>query len=188
MTSTSEVIAEGVETPAHGAMLLQLGCDLAQGYGIARPMPAGAFPDWRLTWRNEPAWGNLPAIVHADLPLLFASAEAKAWVATIEGYVKGERAAPMLLDHHDCRFGVWLDGASIARPEMQPALKAIGPLHLQMHELALELCALHDQNRNAEALARVSELNALLAAWLEQLKVLPVAVIDGQLYSRFASC
>ncbi|MFZ4625144.1 MAG: EAL domain-containing protein [Rhodoferax sp.] len=171
-----EVIAEGVETAAHGAMLLQLGCDLAQGYGIARPMPAGEFPGWRLNWRNEPAWGNLPAIVHADLPLLFASAEHKAWVATIESFLKGERAAPMPLDQHGCRFGAWLDGASTARHEMQPALKAIGPLHFQMHELAVELYALHDQNRNAEALARVSELNELLAAWLEQLKSLPVAV------------
>jgi EAL domain-containing protein (putative c-di-GMP-specific phosphodiesterase class I) len=34
------VIAEGVETVEHGEMLLQLGCELAQGYGIARPMPA----------------------------------------------------------------------------------------------------------------------------------------------------
>jgi EAL domain-containing protein (putative c-di-GMP-specific phosphodiesterase class I) len=37
-----EVIAEGVETIAHGARLLELGCELAQGYGIARPMPAVA--------------------------------------------------------------------------------------------------------------------------------------------------
>jgi len=33
-----QVIAEGVETIEHGEVLLQLGCDLAQGYGIARPM------------------------------------------------------------------------------------------------------------------------------------------------------
>jgi EAL domain-containing protein (putative c-di-GMP-specific phosphodiesterase class I) len=33
-----EVIAEGVETAAHGTALLELGCDHAQGYGIARPM------------------------------------------------------------------------------------------------------------------------------------------------------
>ena len=33
-------VAEGVETPAQWALLDQLGCDLAQGYGIARPMAA----------------------------------------------------------------------------------------------------------------------------------------------------
>jgi EAL domain-containing protein (putative c-di-GMP-specific phosphodiesterase class I) len=29
-----DMIAEGVETIAHGLALLQLGCELAQGYGI----------------------------------------------------------------------------------------------------------------------------------------------------------
>ena len=51
-----EVIAEGVETVAHGEMLLQLGCELAQGYGIARPMPADALPPWCTAWQAAPAW------------------------------------------------------------------------------------------------------------------------------------
>jgi EAL domain-containing protein (putative c-di-GMP-specific phosphodiesterase class I) len=41
-----EVIAEGVETIEHGTTLLHLGCKLAQGYGIARPMPASEIPPW----------------------------------------------------------------------------------------------------------------------------------------------
>ena len=41
-----KVIAEGVETAAHGQQLLTLGCELAQGYGIARPMPADRLPVW----------------------------------------------------------------------------------------------------------------------------------------------
>lgn len=36
-----EVTAEGVETPAAFALLAGMGCDLAQGYLISRPAPAG---------------------------------------------------------------------------------------------------------------------------------------------------
>jgi len=51
-----EVIAEGVETVAHGTALLQLGCELAQGYGIARPMPAADMPAWAARWQPDAAW------------------------------------------------------------------------------------------------------------------------------------
>jgi EAL domain-containing protein (putative c-di-GMP-specific phosphodiesterase class I) len=39
-------VAEGVETQAQWDLLLTLGCPLAQGYFIARPMDAGEFLDW----------------------------------------------------------------------------------------------------------------------------------------------
>ncbi len=55
-TFRRQVIAEGVETVEHGTQLLQLGCELAQGYGIARPMPADQLPKWAITWRPDPAW------------------------------------------------------------------------------------------------------------------------------------
>jgi EAL domain-containing protein (putative c-di-GMP-specific phosphodiesterase class I) len=51
-----EVIAEGVETIEHGTALLQLGCELAQGYGIARPMPAIDIPAWVSNWKADKAW------------------------------------------------------------------------------------------------------------------------------------
>jgi diguanylate cyclase (GGDEF)-like protein/PAS domain S-box-containing protein len=44
------VIAEGVETIEHGKYLLKLGCKLAQGYAIARPMPPLEFLKWRELW------------------------------------------------------------------------------------------------------------------------------------------
>jgi EAL domain-containing protein (putative c-di-GMP-specific phosphodiesterase class I) len=50
------VVAEGVETAAQGRALLRLGCDLLQGYGIARPMPAAEVPAWVAQWRPDAAW------------------------------------------------------------------------------------------------------------------------------------
>ncbi|WP_077000138.1 bifunctional diguanylate cyclase/phosphodiesterase [Variovorax sp. KK3] len=41
-----EVVAEGVETHEQQVVLTQLGCDVLQGYFIARPMPAAAVTPW----------------------------------------------------------------------------------------------------------------------------------------------
>ncbi|MFT5706500.1 MAG: diguanylate cyclase (GGDEF)-like protein, partial [Oceanospirillaceae bacterium] len=51
-----QVIAEGVETIDHGIQLLAMGCELAQGYGIARPMPATEIAVWMSQWKPDPAW------------------------------------------------------------------------------------------------------------------------------------
>jgi diguanylate cyclase (GGDEF)-like protein/PAS domain S-box-containing protein len=67
-----QVIAEGVETVAHGVALLQLGCELAQGYGIARPMPAEQLTAWCNHWQPDPRWTQMPQRKHATplvLPL-----------------------------------------------------------------------------------------------------------------------
>jgi len=55
------VIAEGVETVAHGRLLLELGCDMAQGYGIARPMPANWVEPWVEEWRPDGSWRGVAA-------------------------------------------------------------------------------------------------------------------------------
>ncbi|MCU6500989.1 EAL domain-containing protein [Rugamonas sp. A1-17] len=61
------VIAEGVETIEHGAMLMRLGCDLVQGYGIARPMPADDVLPWVASFNTAGVWqaaAQLPPILN----------------------------------------------------------------------------------------------------------------------------
>ncbi|MFI1992896.1 putative bifunctional diguanylate cyclase/phosphodiesterase [Actinoplanes sp. NPDC020271] len=41
-----QVVAEGVETVEVADLLKAAGCDIAQGYLVARPMPAGDLPPW----------------------------------------------------------------------------------------------------------------------------------------------
>ena len=54
-----ELLAEGVESVEHASELLGLGCRLAQGYGIARPMPAEALPSWLAEWPRRREWTAL---------------------------------------------------------------------------------------------------------------------------------
>ena len=44
------VVAEGVENEDDWELVRQTGCDLAQGYHIARPMPAQDVPRWAEAW------------------------------------------------------------------------------------------------------------------------------------------
>jgi len=49
-------IAEGVETVQTGTLLLNLGCKFAQGYAIARPMPAEELPLWLSSFQIPLPW------------------------------------------------------------------------------------------------------------------------------------
>ena len=48
-----EVVAEGVEDSDDWELLRRTGCDLAQGYFVARPMPAADFPAWMARWARD---------------------------------------------------------------------------------------------------------------------------------------
>ena len=51
-----QYIAEGVETVRQGEILLELGCEVAQGYAISPPMEPEKLPAWVASWRPFPEW------------------------------------------------------------------------------------------------------------------------------------
>ncbi|MDE2564643.1 MAG: EAL domain-containing protein, partial [Burkholderiales bacterium] len=59
------VVAEGVESPAQARTLLELGCEIGQGTGIAAPMPSNLVAGWLREYRGmfalAPAAGQAPA-------------------------------------------------------------------------------------------------------------------------------
>jgi diguanylate cyclase (GGDEF)-like protein/PAS domain S-box-containing protein len=69
------VVAEGVETTALGCMLLRMGCENAQGYAIAKPMPASELVPWFHQWSPPPEWLGLSRLSTDHQLLLFALAE-----------------------------------------------------------------------------------------------------------------
>lgn len=176
-----KVLAEGVETVAHGTLLLQLGCDLAQGFCIAKPMPASALPDWLADWKPDPAWANVPRVSRDNLPLLRAAVEYRSWIAGVEAYLSGEREAPPPMDPQRFRFGHWLDGEGMQRHGTQPGWEAIEAMHRRAQALAEELVALQTRGRKPEAMAQMEELQVLRDGMLGKLNALGLDSRPGDL-------
>ena len=167
-----QVIAEGVETVDHGEMLLHLGCELAQGYGIARPMPASDIPTWVRKWRPDPRWQQPRAQRAEDVSLLVADVKHRAWVAAIGAFLHGQREEPPPLTLHHCNFGHWLHDEAQQLAQTQPTLSNIERIHHDIHHLAEALCDLHAQGRAAQAVSRLCELHALRDQLLGELRSL----------------
>jgi diguanylate cyclase (GGDEF)-like protein/PAS domain S-box-containing protein len=74
------VVAEGVETDAQRALLVELGCDAIQGFFSARPLPATAFGRWLLDYSAHRASAMLRQIRNA---LAQSDAASSNWVAEL---------------------------------------------------------------------------------------------------------
>ena len=165
-----QVIAEGVETAEHGLMLLQMGCDLAQGFGIAASMPARDLRAWAAAWRPDPRWADVPVVRAENRPVLLASVEHRAWLGALEASLQGKRAVPPPLDASVCRVGMWLEDEKRSSRGTDSAVLAIESLHRQVHELAAEIVASQADGPNSEGLARLRQLHYLQDKCLKRLK------------------
>jgi len=164
-----QVIAEGVETVDHGNMLLRLGCNLAQGYGIARPMMAVDLPGWIAAWRPDPAWRDLTIVSSVDLPVIFAGTAHRAWVTSLEKYLRQEQNSPPEMDADHCRLGNWINTEGQNRYGSDSTFTEIATLHEKTHTTANDLRELAASEKHADALARLSEIHALRDDILDQL-------------------
>ncbi len=161
------VIAEGVETVEHGLVLLLLGCDMAQGFGIARPMPPEALPDWIRNFQPDELW-NLAAAFNwsrDDLPMLIAEVDHKRWVRAVHAYLEdksGTVAAPVV-EANACRFARWQNSPDSQRYAAIEGFHEIPGLHARMHEIAAQLVGMHQAGNEAgvsalsESFRRTSE-------------------------------
>lgn len=165
-----DVIAEGVESLAHGTLLLQLGCELGQGYGIARPMPATQFPAWAQQWTPDQTWQNALRVHREDMVLLYVSVEHRAWCAQIEAFVRGSGQALTAAQLRECRFDRWLNREGSQRYGAHPVFVLMDTLHERLHGLACKLHALAEKGQVQEAIAALPELHAMEGALAVQIQ------------------
>lgn len=167
-----EVVAEGVETMEHCELLLRLGCDLAQGFGIARPMPATEFPDWLQAWRPEPQWAEIKTVSRDNLSLLTAGIEHRAWVRSVDNCIKEANRTIRPAQIARCRFGEWLHTEGKQHYSHFPNFDQLHPLHEKVHQLGDELCSLKAKNKLEDMPGLLKELHATRDQLLDHLKLL----------------
>jgi len=177
-----QVVAEGVETPEHGMLLLQLGCDVAQGYGIARPMAADLLPTWVENFAPHPVWASSGSFRWSrdDLPLLSVEVDHKRWVDQLVHLLESKRDDDLplpALDPAHCRFGRWYDGPGRLRYSHLVEFQALEHIHLRVHTFGRELLVQHqaaDQGRS-----QIPHLLALRDELMARLKELQSVVLLG---------
>nr|WP_292439863.1 EAL domain-containing protein [Methylophaga sp.] len=111
-----QVIAEGVETLEHGLMLMSMGCDMAQGYIIAKPMPSEDCRDWLASYQPNPTWlAHAAQSLDAEQTIAhMMHLQAKHW---LDGVLHNLHTSPdqirhwPLMNHKKSHFMHWVEQA-----------------------------------------------------------------------------
>jgi diguanylate cyclase (GGDEF)-like protein/PAS domain S-box-containing protein len=177
-----DVVAEGVDSLESGLLLLQLGCQYAQGYSIAHPMPADRMSGWVADWRAPDAWreDDFRYWRKEDFALLLAAHNHREWIDNLVDRIAGGDGhhEPLLLDPESCRFGRWYQGSGQVRYGGLAEFRALDDVHHRVHRLGGELVALLRAGNTDEAKRRLPELFALRDDLLSRLDALQARVLD----------
>ncbi|MDD4911208.1 MAG: EAL domain-containing protein [Sideroxydans sp.] len=168
------VIAEGVETIAHGDALLLLGCDLAQGYGISPPIPAQSFETWLTQWSPPESWGqqSLQSLNLHGSAIIFAEVGHRAWVAQIEEYLANKFDSPSLMRPSDCHLGHWINSEGKSYFGQSQAFQEFIAMHELVHERGCDLILACADDRAQEVQEKLTELKKLRDEMFRKLRSL----------------
>lgn len=169
-----KVIAEGVESEGHGAALLALGCDLAQGYGISRPVAAQALEAWLLQWTAPESWRKyaleLPSL--HDSAIIFAEVGHRSWIKRIEDYLAHKADTPPPMSHSDCHLGHWISSEGQAYFGEMDAFQELIQSHERVHELGCGLLKSHAEGNEPAVRMKLIELIKLRDEVMNKLRLL----------------
>ncbi len=161
-----EVVAEGVEATAHGLILLINHCEQAQGYGIARPMPADSFTDWLTHYSPNQAWLNcgqehrtIKQSKVKSFKLIITQWKNK-FITNIQSQPTEVKSWP-IMDHTCCLCNDWLkrtERTSLFAPHW---LIKLASAHENLHTHAQDLWQRYQQEGKAFKKGDLTELHAI---------------------------
>jgi diguanylate cyclase (GGDEF)-like protein/PAS domain S-box-containing protein len=162
-----QVIAEGVESADHALMLMEMGCYLVQGYGIANPMPGEETLAWIKHFKPDPRWleNSMQRLSRDDFQLVLSEVNHRQWLASLRSWMNLEpthRGPSPPMSGHECNFGRWYYGEGESRYGHMPEYRAAENLHEQIHRLAQQL--VRQSEHGDIAASRESEAELMNAA------------------------
>jgi len=158
------VIAEGVESTEHGLILLIMGCELAQGYEIAKPMPADDVFDWSENRITNQTWLNWGSVEHTEKQNKIAL-----FKLTCEWW-KNHFTTNLLLspelirdwpivDNRQCHCGRWLERAMQENIFDQELLYQLDFFHKKIHSVSELLREQYENSNIPDARAGLTKLD-----------------------------
>lgn len=183
-TFEREVLAEGVETAEQGGLLMRLGCDVAQGDGIAKAMPAEAVMAWSEKFTPDARW-SVWSETEWDLkvfPLLVAQYDIREWVNNVLNPIEDETLAAekaLLSDENRCRFGAWYHSDGLKQYGHLANFGAIDKLHRRLHSVGDQVIQLYKAHHKQEAKEKCAELREIKDGLLSILDELQLKVFSS---------
>jgi len=146
------VIAEGVETTEHGLMLLLMGCNKVQGYGIAKPMPAAIFPKWLKNYQPNEEWvlcaNNTISLKEKKIKLLKLTLNQ--WQRIFKNNIQmteTESKSWPISKRTKCHSGIWLRRVEQEQLFDNDWLIKLDESHNLMHNIADNVFDLYQQGK-----------------------------------------
>ena len=154
-----EVIAEGVETLQIGMLLLQLGCEIGQGYAIAKPMPAQEFDQWYQEWQVPTQWTQQTLLSEEGRRVLLAAISFSMWLSDFENETDIEVQKESITSYQ-CPLCTWLKTHSAESFIDSNAYSQLANNHHKAHECCQKIVVLKLANENWRYYQAVSSLNS----------------------------
>lgn len=135
-TFQRDVIAEGVESIEQGLILLRMGCEVAQGYVIAKPMPMDEIVKWVKEFKVNKKWINCQAMNRDEISVLYALVEHNAWMNKFNSYTQGKLSEIPQQDHTQCKLNKWIFSIRKSSIIESSQLDILETLHKELHKKA----------------------------------------------------
>ncbi|MBF0266622.1 MAG: EAL domain-containing protein [Gammaproteobacteria bacterium] len=170
------VVAEGVESLEHGLMLMQLGCQYIQGYGLGKPMPVNEFSSWINNFNQHIHWQNLQNQAFSmtyDNALNVAIYAIQHCLLELKMTFESDTAVnDQSKFQFDCYFNTWYGGLGQSRFGHMPQYAFIPPKFASIQKLSEQLNSVAIKDGNDKAMERFEELEVICNEFITMLSKL----------------